>query len=98
MREWSDSAKVSLFYFVAFDERWKDAKNQLGSENHFGLINLKSEAKYAIWDLVDAGIFKGLERDGKQITKTFNGDVQKLMETVKVPPTNKEIQAKKKPN
>jgi len=95
IRKWSDEKKVSVFYFEAFDEKWKDAKNQQGSENHFGLINLKSEAKYPLWDLVDAGVFEGLTRDGKSITKTFDGDLETLMESVKVPPTNKEIQANK---
>lgn len=95
IRKWSDENKVSVFYFEAFDEKWKDAKNQRGSENHFGLINLKSEAKYPLWDLVDAGVFEGLTRDGKSITKTFDGDLETLMESVKVPPTNKEIQANK---
>ncbi len=95
IREWSDKNDVSIFYFEAFDEKWKDAENQLGSENHFGLINLQSQAKYPLWKMVDAGIFEGLTRDGKPITKTFGGDIEKLMNTVKVPPTNAEIQANK---
>jgi len=95
IRDWSDENKVSVFYFEAFDEKWKDAQNELGSENHFGLINLQSEAKYPLWEMVDAGVFEGLTRDGKPITKTFGGDVEELMKTVKVPPTNAEIQAKK---
>ena len=65
---------------------WKDAKNPVGSENHFGLINLKGQAKYAIWDLVDEGVFEGLTRDGKQITKTYNGDKNALMKDVFTPP------------
>jgi exo-beta-1,3-glucanase (GH17 family) len=95
IRGWSDENKVSVFYFEAFDEKWKDAQNQLGSENHFGLINLQSEAKYPLWEMVDAGVFEGLTRDGKPITKSFGGDIEELMKTVKVPPTNAEIQAKK---
>lgn len=87
MREWTHQEKISLFYFEAFDEQWKDAANPLGSENHFGLINLKGQAKYAIWDLVDAGIFKGLTRDRQPITKTYNGDKNTLMKEVLVPPT-----------
>jgi len=93
IREWSDENGVSVFYFEATDEKWKDAENQLGSENHFGLINLQSEAKYVLWDMVDAGVFDGLTRDGKPITKTFNGSQDELMETVVVPPTDEEIQA-----
>ncbi len=93
IREWSDENNVSVFYFEAFDEKWKDAANQLGSENHFGLINLQSQAKYPLWDMVDAGVFEGLTRDGKPITKTFDGDLDELMKTVLVPPTEEEIQA-----
>lgn len=92
IREWSDSEGITLFYFEAFDEPWKDAENPLGSENHFGLINLQAEAKYAIWDLVDQGVFEGLTRDGQPITKTYNGDFEALLEDVMVPPTEWEIQ------
>jgi len=74
MREWTNKVGVSCFYFEAFDEKWKDAQNPLGSENHFGLINLKGEAKYVLWDLVDAGTFKGLLRNNKSIIKSYNGD------------------------
>lgn len=86
MRTWTDSARISCFYFEAFDEQWKDAANPGGSENHFGLFNLQSQAKYALWDLVDAGVFNGLMRNGKPVTKTFNGDKDAMMQTVKVPP------------
>jgi len=84
--------KISLFYFEAFDEQWKDARNPVGSENHFGLINLKGEAKFALWEMVDAGAFDGLTRDGMLITKTYNGDKKALMKEVLVPPTNENIQ------
>jgi len=87
MRAWTNKEKISLFYFEAFDEQWKDARNRLGSENHFGLINLKGEAKYAIWDLVDDGTFEGLTRDGKGISKTYNGNKEKLFIDVLVPPS-----------
>ena len=91
MREWSENNQVSCFYFEAFDEQWKDAANPQGSENHFGLINLQSQAKYALWDLVDAGVFDGLTRDGKPITKTYNGNLKDLLKDVKVPPSGLEI-------
>jgi len=91
IREWSDENKISVFYFEAFDEQWKDAANPQGSENHFGLINLDSEAKFAIWELVDEGVFDGLTRDGKPITKTYNGSRDSLMTDVPVPPTSAEI-------
>jgi exo-beta-1,3-glucanase (GH17 family) len=85
MREWTNKEGISLFYFEAFDEQWKDSKNALGSENHFGLINLQSQAKYALWDMVDKGVFKGLTRDGKPITKTYNGNEAALWMDVKTP-------------
>ncbi|MFN3555352.1 MAG: hypothetical protein ACK4VN_05245 [Bacteroidales bacterium] len=91
MRQWTNEESITCFYFEAFDEQWKDAANPLGSENHFGLINLQSQAKYALWDLVDNGTFDDLTRDGKPITKTFNGDKEAMMKTVKVPPTQQEI-------
>ncbi|RCS27314.1 glycosyl hydrolase family 17 [Polaribacter sp. WD7] len=87
LREWTRKAGISCFYFEAFDEQWKDAQNPNGSENHFGLINLKNEAKYPIWSLFDKGVFKGLTRNGKPITKSFNGDKNELMKTVLVPNT-----------
>lgn len=86
MREWTNKENISLFYFEAFDEQWKDARNPNGSENHFGLINLKGQAKYAVWDLVDKDVFKGLTRDGKEITKTYNGDEKEMMKDVLAPP------------
>ncbi len=88
IREWTNKEKISVFYFEAFDEQWKDGTNDLGSENHFGLINLKSEAKYPLWNMVDQGFFKGLTRDGKPITKTYDGNIDELMKDVLVPNTD----------
>jgi exo-beta-1,3-glucanase (GH17 family) len=85
MREWTDKEKISLFYFEAFDEQWKDSGNPSGSENHFGLINLQGQAKFALWEMVDKGVFKNLTRDGKTITKTYSGNEKALWETVKMP-------------
>ncbi len=87
MREWTDKAGISCFYFEAFDEPWKDAQNPMGSENHFGLFTVEGKAKYALWDLVDKGLFEGLTRNGNPITKTFEGDKDAMMEEVLVPPT-----------
>jgi exo-beta-1,3-glucanase (GH17 family) len=91
IRDWSNKNNISCFYFEAFDEQWKDAGNALGSENHFGLINLKGEAKYALWNLVDKGVFEGLSRDGHPITKTYKGNKKALMEGVLTPPTASEF-------
>jgi exo-beta-1,3-glucanase (GH17 family) len=91
MREWTNKEGISCFFFEAFDEPWKDAKNPLGSENHFGLINIRSEAKYMIWDEVDKGTFKGLTRGGKPITKTFGGNLDSLLKFVKAPISAHEV-------
>ena len=85
MKAWADKEKISFFYFEAFDEQWKDGKNALGSENHFGLINLQGQAKYALWKLVDKGVFTGLTRNGKPITKTYNGNIETLWLDVQTP-------------
>jgi exo-beta-1,3-glucanase (GH17 family) len=98
MREWTDSNGITLFYFQAFDEQWKDAANPLGSENHFGLIDLQGRAKYAIWNLVDAGVFDGLTRDGNPIVKSYGGGLDSLMQDVLVPPTQAEIDARRTGN
>jgi len=87
MREWSNKERLSLFYFEAFDEQWKDSGNSQGSENHFGLINLQGQAKYALWEMVDQDVFKNLTRDGKPITKTYKGDEKALWLDVKTPAT-----------
>lgn len=86
IREWTTKNKISCFYFEAFNEKWKDAANPKGSENHFGLFNIDGEAKYAVWDLVDQGVFDGLTRNGNKITKSFNGSKKELLEYVKLPP------------
>jgi len=85
MRDWTNKEGISCFYFEAFDEQWKDSTNPSGSENHFGLFNLQGQAKYALWEMVDKGTFKGLTREGKSITKTYNGNKEALWIDVKTP-------------
>jgi len=89
MREWTTKTGISCFYFEAFDEIWKDAPNPKGSENHFGLFTIDGKAKYALWDLVDEGVFDGLGRNKKSITKTYNGNKDGLLLEVHVPPFKK---------
>ncbi|MDC0176983.1 glycosyl hydrolase family 17 [Polaribacter sp.] len=86
-RAWTLNEGMSCFYFEAFDEIWKDAQNPGGSENHFGLFTLKGEAKFPLWGLVDKGVFKGLTRNGKSVTKTYNGNKETLLKGVLVPNT-----------
>lgn len=90
MRNWSDESKVSCFYFEAFDEPWKDPNSDSGSENHFGMINVDGQAKYALWSLVDKGVFNGLTRGGMEITKTHSGDESKLKRLTLAPPSKNE--------
>ena len=85
IREWTNKEKMTCFYFEAFDENWKDANNSGGSENHFGLFTVNGNAKYALWNKVDKGVFKGLTRDGNVIEKTYNGNKEELMKTVELP-------------
>lgn len=84
LREWTEREGMSCFYFQAFDEPWKSSTPD-GSESHFGLFTNEGLAKAVIWDLVDAGVFDGLGRNGNPVTKTFGGDSTKLSETVQAP-------------
>ena len=85
MRDWTNKMGMSCFFFEAFDEPWKDPKNPSGSENHFGLFTVNGQAKYALWNLVDKNLFKGLTRNRQPITKTCNGNKEELMKNVLVP-------------
>lgn len=85
MRDWTNNNNITCFYFEAFDENWKNSADPLHSENHFGLIDLQSHAKFAIWKLVDENIFKGLTRNGKLISKTYEGNEQLLWKDVVAP-------------
>ena len=89
MREWTTKTGISCFYFEAFDEILKDAPNPKGSENHFGLFTIDGKAKYALWDLVDEGVFDGLSRNKNSVTKTYNGNKDSLLLEVHVPPFKK---------
>lgn len=91
MRNWTNENRMSCFYFEAFDEPWKDAHNRGGSENHFGLFTVDGKAKYALWKLVDQGVFKGLTRNGNTITKTYNGDKDALLADVLSPPAKGKV-------
>ncbi len=94
MRDWTNAAGISCFFFEAFNEPWKDAVNPQGSENHFGIFGIAGEAKYAVWDWVDKGVFKNLTRDGHPIVKTYNGDVNKLLGDVMAPPAKSDTTKK----
>ena len=82
--EWSKKTGIIVFYFEAFDEKWKDADHPDGSENHFGLFTIEGKAKYALWSQVEHGKFKNLSRDGKPIVKTYNGEENLLLQELKI--------------
>jgi hypothetical protein len=86
MRDWEKESRMSVFYFEAFDEQWKDPNDVNGSENHFGLIGLDNNVKYALWDLIDQQTFEGLTRDGKPLGKSYAGDKAALLKEVGLPP------------
>ena len=88
MREWTNNNKISCFYFEAFNEPWKDAANQGGSENHFGLFDVNGKAKYPIWNQFDNNNFEGLTRGGNKIIKTHDGDLNKLIKEINTPEIN----------
>ena len=84
MSDWTIANGVSCFYFEAFDEPWKDGPRPMGSENHFGLIDVEGTLKYALWDAYDSGVFKGMTRDDMQLKKSFNGIFEEMFSTVKL--------------
>ena len=91
MRDWTNEAGMSCFYFEGFDEPWKGGDNSGNSEKHFGLFTVEGKAKFALWDEVDKGTFNGLTRNGNQIVKTYNGDKEALMKDVLVAPVVNDV-------
>lgn len=85
IRKWTNEAKISCFYFEAFDEKWKAAGNIKDAENHFGLFTINGQAKYALWEKLDQGVFKELKRDGNTIVKTYSGKKEDLLKIVELP-------------
>ena len=94
MRQWTNEKGISCFYFEAFDEPWKDAHNDKGSENHFRLFTVDGKAKFLLWDQVDQGLFSGLKRDGGIIEKTYDGNREALIDEVQVPPMKPTLSVK----
>ena len=90
IQQWTSHNKLTCVYFSAFDEIWKDPNGPMASENNFGLFTVKGKAKYALWSLVDQGIFDGLSRegDGSSIQKTFEGNAQNVILESQPPKTH----------
>jgi exo-beta-1,3-glucanase (GH17 family) len=95
VREWSDSNGITCFYFEAFDEQWKAGEDPSNSENHFGLITIQNQAKYALWDTLEQGRFDGLTRNGKALIKSYGGDEKALMEDVLRPPFKRQMSVRR---
>lgn len=85
--QWTETNGMSCFYFEAFDEIWKDSANPKGSENHFGLFTVDGKAKYPLWKIADQGVFKGIGRYQQAVTKTYQGELNALMQNVSPPKT-----------
>jgi exo-beta-1,3-glucanase (GH17 family) len=94
LHDWTNSAGISCFYFEAFDEPWKDDKNPGGSENHFGLFGVNGEVKMPLWDSYDAGLFKGLSRNGHELYKSFQGRRDSVINKLLPPPYKSDMPVK----
>ena len=88
VKKWTTTDKLTCFYFEAFDEPWK-SNGTAGSEGHFGLFTVNGQAKFPLWNLVDAGNFDGLTRGGNPIAKTHGGDETVLREKLKLPTSDR---------
>ena len=88
VRQWTTENNITCFYFEAFDEPWKSNGTD-GSEGHFGLFTVDGKAKFALWDMVDEGVFEGLTRGGNTIAKTHNGNKKVLLKKLKAPKIKK---------
>ena len=85
MMEYGKKNNISIFYFSAFDEPWKDYNNPNGSENHFGLFTVEGKAKYVMWENVDNGLLKGIGRNNNEVLKTYSGERKNMMIDVLTP-------------
>jgi len=83
--EYGKKNNISIFYFSAFDEPWKDYNNPNGSENHFGLFTVEGKAKYVMWKNVDNGLLKGIGRNNIDVLKTYSGERKNMMIDVLTP-------------
>ena len=87
IREWTNHSSITCFYFEAFDEPWKQAFNPLDAENHFGLITVDGQIKYALWDAFDLLESNVFDRGDYPLRKTYNGNMNSLLNQVDIPYT-----------
>ena len=95
IREWTRQDGITCFYFEAFDENWKDPDNDAGSENHFGVFTIDGQAKFVLWDEVDAGLFNNLGRNNRVVSRTLNGNAESLFTKVRPIPLLRDSDRKK---
>ena len=87
IRDWTNDSSITCFYFEAFDEPWKQAANPLDAENHFGLITVDGQIKYALWDAFDALGSDSIKRGDYLLRKTFGGSPSSLLGQIQIPYT-----------
>ena len=52
---------------------------------------MEGQAKYALWELVEKGVFVGHSRNGNPIVKTYSGNKDNLINEVLVPVVKDEV-------
>lgn len=87
IRDWTNDSSITCFYFEAFDEPWKQAANRFDAENHFGLITVDGQIKYALWDVFDLLESNVFDRGDYPLRKTYNGNMNRLLNQVDIPYT-----------
>jgi hypothetical protein len=43
------------------------------------LFTVDGKAKYALWDMVNRGVFNSLQRDGNTVVKTYQGKKENVL-------------------
>lgn len=84
INDWANANKITVFFFEAFDEPWKDSKHPNGSENHFGLFTVKGKAKNVIWSENNTIENTMLDRNENVLENTFESNLDSLMSKVTI--------------
>lgn len=87
IRDWTNDSSITCFYFEAFDEPWKQAANPFDAENHFGLITVDGQIKYALWDAFEALPSDSMKRGDYRLRRTYGGSMSSLLDQVQIPYT-----------
>ncbi|WP_185976685.1 hypothetical protein [Catenovulum sediminis] len=84
IERWSLNNQITAFYYQPFDTHWHHP-NPANEENNFGLINTQGQVKFALWALYEQGVFEGLTRAGKSLTKTHQGQKKFILNELQAP-------------